>query len=73
MWRGCEGGFIEDDRSNTPWPLSEKERLKRNLSEGEKVLEFPLKLLRELFFSPNKSRAEMYYCKQESTLIMYCM
>lgn len=47
--------FIVDDGSITPWPLPEKERIKRNLSEGEKVLEFPLKLFRELFFPQIKA------------------
>lgn len=44
VWRGCEGGeCIEDDGSITPWVIPQEERIKRNLSEGEKVLSFLVK------------------------------
>lgn len=52
VWRGSEGGsFIEDDGSITPRAPPEKERIKRNLSEGIKVSSFLVKLFRESVFS----------------------
>lgn len=48
------GGYIKDDGSITPRAPPEKQRIKRNLSEGEKVLFFLVKLHRErdfLFYS----------------------
>lgn len=54
VWRGCEGGgYIEDDESITPRAPPEEERIKRNLSEGEKVLSFqwrPKASQRKVFF-----------------------
>ena len=63
MWRGCKGGgYIEDDGSITLRASPEKEGIKRNLSEGEKVLSFLVKLHRErAFFLSNRSRAEMCF------------
>ena len=44
MWRGPEGrGYIEDDGSATPLVTLQEERIKRNPSEGEKVLSFLVK------------------------------
>ncbi len=44
VWRGCEGGgYIEDDGSITPRAPPKEKRIKRNLSEGEKVLSFLVK------------------------------
>lgn len=48
------GGYIKDDGSITPQAPLEKQRIKRNLSEGEKALSFLVKLHRErdfLFYS----------------------
>lgn len=48
------GGDIKDDGSITPQAPLEKQRIKRNLSEGEKALSFLVKLHRErdfLFYS----------------------
>lgn len=51
LWRGCEGGgYIEDDGSITLWAAPEEKRIKKSLSEGEKVLSCLVKLLRESFF-----------------------
>lgn len=44
VWRGFEGGeSIEDEGGITPWVILQEERIKRSLSEGEKVLSFLVK------------------------------
>lgn len=59
--RGSEGGsFIEDDGNITPRAPPEKERIKRNLSEGIKVSSFLVKLFRESVFS-------FFYFKQKAS------
>lgn len=56
------GGYIKDDGSISLQAPPEKQRIKRNLSEGEKVLSFLVKLHRErVFLFTTRSRGDMCF------------